>query len=712
MTSDSTPTVSLSSRLSGVRVGLRDDLTVSRHVFRGQPAYVVTDPITFQNQRLDLCDYDVLTRLRSDVSLGDIFTQLVKEGRLGEGDEELFYAFVVNLHRLGFLQLPVSDDKLLYRRFEARRQAARRGRWASLLYLRVPLWNPDAFLRRTVVHVRPLFSVGALALWIALVLSALWLAWSRRADLGNPLQGLLVAGNAPLLVLTLIVLKVFHEFGHAYACRHFGGAVPEMGAYFILFTPCAYVDATASWSFARKRDRMIVCLAGMYVEIAIAAAAVWVWAMTSDSLLRSLCYNIMFLAGSVTVLFNINPLMRYDGYYLLSDWLEIPNLRQRAARHVGDALKRVLLGVRGSAPPVHGRLAWTLLSFGLASAWYRVMLTIAIVAVLASKSLWLGVIVGGGMLLKFAGALTLRLTSYLWYSDETAGVRARAVALSLIALIALPTGIMMIPLPSSVRASAVVEREYEDVVRVRRSGFVEAVNCDIGDAVVPSRPLVSLSSLGLVESVQEAEATLRSSEIRLDALLATGDPEAEQEKARLAAHRLTLAERRRGLNELSVRASAPGEVVEALRPRDIGRLLNEGEQAFVVASGGWRVRAWLTAEEFGAIQPRVGDTVQFRPRGAPSTVLGGTIERVAPGGSNQFEFSSITQLSGGAITVDPVSGKSTEPYFEVVVSLANPEGAVLRRHMTGVARLEAGAEAVGTRLARQVVRFWNKLLAG
>ena len=712
MTSLPTAAPSLASRLRGAQVGLRDDLKVSRHVFRGEPAYVVTDPITFQNQRLDLREYNVLTQLRSDVPLGDTFARLVREGRLGEGDEESFYTFVVSLHRVGFLQLPVSDDKLLYRRFEARRNAARRGRWTSLLYLRVPLWNPDAFLQKTMACVRPVFSAGALALWIALVLSALWLAWSRRADLENPLQGLLVTGNAPLLVLTLIVLKVFHEFGHAYACRHFGGAVPEMGAYFILFTPCAYVDATASWSFASKRDRMIVCLAGMYVEIAIAAAAVWAWAMTSDSLLRSLCYNIMFLAGSVTVLFNINPLMRYDGYYLLSDWLEIPNLRQRAARHVGDVMKRVLLGVRGSAPLVRGRLGWTLLSFGLASAWYRVMLTIAIVAVLASRSLWLGAIVGGGMLLRIARGLTLRLTSYLWYSDETVGVRARAVALSLIALIAAPAGIMMIPLPSSVRAAAVVEREHEEVVRVRRAGSVEDVGCEIGDMVLPTLPLLSLSNITLVESVQEAEAAVRASEIRLDALHAAGDPEAEQEKARLAAHRLTLAERRRGLDELSVRASALGEVLEALRPRDVGRYLNEGEQAFVVASGSWRVRAWLTAEEFGSIRPRVGDAVQFRPTAAPSMQLIGTIERVAPGGSNQFEFSSITQLSGGTITVNPVTGKSTEPYFELVIMLADPKGGVLRRHMTGVARLEAGTEAIGARLARQVVRFWNKLLAG
>lgn len=384
-------TPSLAERLGPVQVGLRQDLDVTRHVFRGEPAYVLRDPMTFQSHRVSPEDYRLLVRLDSNRPLQDVFADLVAENVIKPEDEESFYQFIVSLHRLSFLNLPISDEKLLYRRFLAKRRARSREKLMAFLFYRVPLWNPDAFLEQTIGWVRPLFTKWAFLIWLTVMAAAGAVGWLNRAELAEPIHGLLAAQNLIIIWVTLIALKVIHEFGHAYACKHYGGYVPEMGAYIILFTPCAYVDATACWGFSRRRDRLIVCLAGMYVEVFIAALAVFVWAATGPSLVNAVAYNVIFLAGVTTVLFNVNPLMRYDGYYVLSELTEIPNLRQRSSRYLIDTMKRVFVGVKTGERPASRRLRATLLTFGIAAGIYKTMLLVVISALVASKLFFVGI---------------------------------------------------------------------------------------------------------------------------------------------------------------------------------------------------------------------------------------------------------------------------------------------------------------------------------
>ncbi|MCH7701788.1 MAG: hypothetical protein IID37_08875, partial [Planctomycetes bacterium] len=458
--------------LRSVHVGLRGDLEVTRHVFRGQPAYVVRDPMTFQSQRLSPADYDVFVRIDSSQPLGAIFDSLVEQGKVEPTDEDGFYEFVMTLHRLAFLRLPLSDDKILYRRYAARVRARRREKIQGFLFLRVPVWNPDEFLNRTIRFARPLFSWAALAVWLCLLIVAGLVAASQWEALRRPAVGLLTVGNLPVMFGTLVLLKVLHEFGHAFACKRFGGHVPEMGVYLIIFTPCAYVDATACWGFTSKRQRLAVSLAGMYVESIIAAVALLIWASSDPSLLRDVAYNVVFLAGVVTVLFNINPLMRFDGYYILSDLLEIPNLRARASQYVVQELKRHLLGVTADSRPSGRRMRAILISYGVAASIYRVCLTLAIAGLLASKML----ILGGILAVLYVGStvvsLVRRVCVYLWFAKETSAIRRRAVALSILLLVLLPAGLALVPIPAHVRAEGVITSEHATYVRAQSAGFL------------------------------------------------------------------------------------------------------------------------------------------------------------------------------------------------------------------------------------------------
>ena len=286
----------------------------------------------------------------------------------------------------------MSDDKILYRRYQARQSVRRRQKIMGFLFLQIPLINPNAFLERTMPLMRWLYSPIAFVLWLILVGSAGYVAVANGSELLQPANGLLATRNLIFMWFTLISLKVIHEFGHAFACKHFGGHVPEMGVYMIAFTrPAHYVNATAAWGFPNKGHRLVVSLAGVYVEIAIAAMAVFVWAATGPSLLNSIAYNVMFLASAVTLLFNINPLMRYDGYYVASDLLEIPNLRQRSSKYVIDLAKRWILGVSVTQEAVSLKLRIILFSFGVSATAYRMLVLVSIAALIATKFFLVGV---------------------------------------------------------------------------------------------------------------------------------------------------------------------------------------------------------------------------------------------------------------------------------------------------------------------------------
>ena len=227
-TEQSGTTADLAARLGQVRVGLRQDLEVTRHLFRGQPSYVVRDPVTFQSHRLEPADYQVFVSIEASRPLAEILAGLVERGLISAGDQEAFYEFIVQLHRLNFLNLPISDEKQLYKRYLARQQARRKEKLMGFLFLRIPLVNPDAFLERTIRYGRLLFSRCFFMVWLLVVGTAAVVGLQNWDRFLEPLQGVLATENLPLIWLVLIGLKVFHELGHAYACKHFGGYVPEL----------------------------------------------------------------------------------------------------------------------------------------------------------------------------------------------------------------------------------------------------------------------------------------------------------------------------------------------------------------------------------------------------------------------------------------------------------------------------------------------------
>lgn len=716
MAGEREPRSEIALRLGGVQVGLRPELEVTRHIFRGEVSYVVRDPISFSSHRFDSGDYEILTALHCDHTLDEVFRRLVAEGAVGDEDEERFYRFVLSLHRLAYLNLPIPDGKRLYERHRQIERQRRRERLMAAFFLRVPLWNPDPFLSRTARWAAPLFSRAAIAGWCVLVISAGLVAARRSTELAAELGDVFALENLPLLWLTIVLLKAIHELGHAWCTKALGGHVPEMGVYLIAFTPCAYVDASAAWGFSRKGERIFVGLAGMYFELAIAAVALFGWAATDPGPLHSLCTGVIVLASAVTIGFNINPLMRFDGYYVFSDLIELPNLRQRASTAMVSLGKRIALGPRPAAPgavldheerlPV--RLALAL--FGALSAIYRVLVIVSISLLIAGKFSIVGLFMAGAYVAIEVAKLLRRILDWLWFSPETAPVRRRAVVVSALLIAGTTVALFGAPFPSHVQAEGVVGTEGDSVVRAERAGFLDEILTAPGRAVRPGQVIATLADPGAIAEVIEARGSLERAEARAAALAVTDLTLAAREAEAVRFLRGRLVERERGLAGLTLASPDAGWVARSAKEDETGRWVAAGEEIATVAAGRWTVVAYLDAGEMAAMTPHAGDVATFRPKAHPSATFSGRVLRIEPVATDRVDEAALTRVGGGEIGIDPVTLRAGERLFRITIALdPHPEGERVRHGATGRVRFGAEAEPLALLLWRRLLVFLNRL---
>jgi len=287
--------------------------------------------------------------------------QIWDTARLRLGDDaptqEEVIRLLSQLHAVDALQADVMPDTSeLLKRFEKRRYGKWKQNLRSPLFMRFPLLDPERFLTTFQALARPFFSWAGAILWLIVVGWAVFQVGVHWPELTqNITDRILAPKNLVILWLTFPILKAFHEFGHGFAVKIKGGEVHEMGIMLLVFTPIPYVDASAASAFRKKGERVLVGAAGLLVEVFIAALALSVWINVEPGPIRSVAYNVIFIAGVSSVLFNGNPLLRYDAYYILTDLLEIPNMGPRGIRYVLYLMQRYLLRARDMEPPMATR---------------------------------------------------------------------------------------------------------------------------------------------------------------------------------------------------------------------------------------------------------------------------------------------------------------------------------------------------------------------
>ena len=328
-------------RVAGLTPCLRGHLRVHRHVYRGRVWYVIEDRVAGRQHRFNPAAYRVLRMFDGKSTLQSIWDQLLVELRDDSPTQDEIVNLLGQLNASDLVSFDATADVAeLFERREKQDRQRLMSRLLNPMSLRFPLWDPDVFLRHLARWARPVPMWLTVALWLAVVVPALILVpphWSELTlNFGDRLMS---ADNLWVLALTFPLLKAAHEVAHGLVVRLRGGEVHEMGLMLLVLYPVPYVDASAANAFVRKGYRILVGMAGMLAEVWLAAIAFFFWLVLEPGIARSVMYNLVVVGSVSTVLFNANPLLRYDGYYVLSDLLEIPNLGQRS-NNIGNTFCR------------------------------------------------------------------------------------------------------------------------------------------------------------------------------------------------------------------------------------------------------------------------------------------------------------------------------------------------------------------------------------
>jgi multidrug efflux pump subunit AcrA (membrane-fusion protein) len=545
----------------------RPDLVLSPLGNGGQ--YVVKDRRTGAFYTLGPEEAFLLERLDGQQSVGAICAAFEQRfgTPLGEADLDGFQGLA---RQQGFLQPeaplsglePGSPEEQLPGLTPPGSPAPRRRWWTqSLLYWRASFFDPDRFFNRLEPRIRFVWTRGfALLSGLAIVAAAL-LLWGNWRELLTDLPGALRWETVALAWLTLVVVTFCHEFAHGLTCKHYGGEVHEVGFLLMFFMPCFYCNVSDAWLFKEKSKRLLVTLAGGYCDLCLWALAVFAWRLTPPQTLpHYLAYVVLTVCGG-RIFLNFNPFLRLDGYYLLSDWAEIPNLRQRSWDRLTGWVRTLLWGAARPAPDARGcfLLVYGSLSWGMSVAYLALGL-VALVGMLGTE--WGPV---GVALTALLGVYFLRSMFRGFTGGEFVKMlllRHVRTALWVVAAGAVPAVLLFGVWEDRPGGSFSVRPDGRAELRARVSGFLRAVYCDEGDRVGPASVVAHLEIPDLSSRTAQKKAELRETKAKLRLLEAGARPEElKEQRARVA--------RARDWRDLAQRDLARGKV--ALR-EDLARL--------------------------------------------------------------------------------------------------------------------------------------------
>lgn len=655
-----------------LRPRLREGVQALHRRLRGRNWVLLLDPVTQRFHRVTPPVWQVLSLLDGRRTLDEVW-DVACAAAVDHGDGEAIsqhelVQLMGALYAQDLLQTQVSPDAgEVLERYRKRRRQQLKQSWLNPMSLRLPLLYPDRWFSRQQGLARALFRWPVALLWLAWVAPAAVLAWQHWDALTNNLSDrVLSASNLLLLWVTYPLVKSLHEWAHGLAVKAGGGTVREIGLMFIVFTPVPYVDATASYRFPSKWARAGVAAAGILMELAIGAGAMYVWLAAESGLVTAIAFNVILIAGVSTLLVNGNPLMRYDGYFVASDLLELPNLAQRATSYWAFLFDRWFIGAREAQLPIglpegpEGRRERLILGFyGAVAPVYRLLITISLIWFVASEYLLVGAIM----------AIWASWTAFVmpvwkgWkHLRESPGLvrqRDRALRRTVVALLLLAGLIGFVPMPFHSVHQAVVWLPDEAIVRAEASGTVTSSAPEAGSQVQPGQALLRLedprqtAELAVTAAaVAQAEAQLRQAEVEEPA-------RAEPLRAELAARRARLVEAERRHAALVVNATAAGRWVPAAATELPGRFVKRGEVlGYVVGGPSPRVRTAVVQEDLDLIRSRLR-AVQVRLGHDVPTVLAAAVRRQVPGGEFTLVSPALGTSGGGEIAVDPQQSGGT-----------------------------------------------------
>jgi len=701
------PYSTLWPRVAHLKPRLRTHAQLHRQQFRGQTWYVIQDHATSRFHRFTPAVHHLIALMDGHRTLQEIWDEAGPA--LGEDlpTQDEVIQLLAQMHLADLLHVNVPPDVAdLSRRMQAMRRRMLFQSFSNPLAVRVPLVDPDRFLSRTLPYMAPLFGWFGLLLWCTVVGLALILVGLHWSELTRDITDrVLSVDNLLVTLVTFPVIKALHELSHGYATKRWGGEVHEIGVMFLVFLPIPYVDASAAAAFRDKWKRALVGAAGIFAELFMAALAMIVWVNVEPGMARAVAFNVLLIGSLSSLLFNGNPLLRYDGYYVLSDLSEIPNLGIRASQYLTYLAQRYLFGLEQARSPVSapGEARWFFF-YGIASFIYRMFVWAAIILVVASKFFFVGVVLAlWGVALMFIRPLGKGL-AFLFIGRPLAGRRTRALAVStgVLALVALL--LFALPVPYSTVLEGVVWVPQRSLVHAGSDGFVRAVEAVPNRAVAEGAPLVTLEDPILRARAEVLRAQLRELELVYEAQRVEDLVEAEITREQAAYVRARLERAEQELAGLTVASPAAGTFLLPRAEDMVGRFVRKGEQiGYVVEPGSPLVRVVVPQDEVDLVRQHTRG-VAVRLANAFGEHHRAVVTREVPAAQDQLPSRALSTEGGGRMHLDPSdpTGRRTlERLFHLELRLDSELPADYLGERAYV-RFEYEPEPVAWRWARQI----------
>lgn len=698
-------------RVSHLTPRLRGHAHIHRHVYRARVWYVIEDKLAGRYHRFNPASYKVINLLNGRRDMQTVWQIIVQELADETPTQDAIITLLGQLYSNDLIQCDVKPD--LAELFERRGKQQKRlwlSRLANPMSLRIPLFDPDRFLTQVVTGLPWLGNCRGLALWLMVVIPALLMVPSHWRELNENFgEQLLSLDNLLFIVVLFPFVKFLHELGHGVACKIRGGVVHELGVMILVFFPAPYVDASSASALSNKWQRMLVGAAGMLTEIFVASVAFYFWLVLEPGLVRSLLYNVMVLASITTVLFNANPLLRYDGYYMFIDWLESPNFANRATRYWQYLLQHyVLKNLFAEPPPCEDGEKYWFIAYEPLAFCYRLFVVFSIALFVSQQYFFMGVLIAvWGMFASFL--LPLLKGGYSLFKGAGVRYSNTRATLSSIGLIVFMLSVLWgIPMPYHTAAEGVLWPQEQAIIRAETDGFVETVLVKAGSDLMKGQSVLTANNAELTAKEHAQRARLEEVQAQFDAVWLEQPAQASQLKETLKHEQVALVHILDERQRLTVHSQTHGRLLMQ-NPLDLpGRWLAKGEVVgYLQNEEPLRIRVVVNQDQVDAVRLATRD-VKIKLPQALGVEWRADMLREVPAADKALPSSALGQQGGGIIVLDPQDEqgvKTLQSYFEFELL---PDAAIPYQYLGSrvYVRFEHPMEPIGYRWWRMLRRLF------
>jgi len=694
---------------------IRKCLKFSTRFENGESFVSVEDPVRSKHYRIGLAEYRFIAKINGERSNANIFELLKNETGAQQGQQqasnELPQDQIVQIANwllaMNLVTVNQSDNSLRLNAMAQQIERAKMKSWLNPISIRFSLFNPNRFLKSIQPATEWLFSSWFFVLWVMIgVYSLVCLVdnWQRvYASSANVLS----SGSWIWLLITWFVLKVVHESAHGIACRKYGGEVPEFGVVFILFAPMAFVNVTSMWRFVNRWQRMVVSAAGMYVEFLVAFLAIIVWSQT-DGVVASIAFSVMVMSSVTTILFNANPLMRFDGYFLLSDLLAIPNLYGKGGQWFSETTKQLFFGVPKQTQ-FHANERVPVAIYGALAFVWRILIGLGLIIAASVLLQGAGLVLSGiGVVTWFALPILRQIVS-LTDSNGQVKINKIRTAVSVACLVGfVVAGVYVFQAPATKSAPAIVQLHNESVIRSDASGFVTAIHVAEGQTVAKGDLLIELENPELANELVELTRLREEAKIQSRIHQQQGNQAMVQaETQRVYGLTDQIVEKQSAAKGLQVLATDDGVIVQRQLANRLGSFVEQGDELLTVAKlDSKEVVVSVDQSEYDATVWTTGKQLRLMFPG--KAVVNATLVSINPRASQSPTFPSLTATQGGSLPVrtlvkspsddNELNFELLSPRFDVTVSLPGDLGDQVLAGQRGYAYFESTEQSLASYL--------------